>query len=273
MYKRYYIMLFDENKKAAGHIKMELTEKKLIIAIYSKDLKNTGKDEYYLYLSEKGAKSVMLGKINNLKFMEISGSTLAKMQICPENIYNVYITDVSERLVLSGNLDNDLSIVSFKEKLNSEAQSTPNSITFSSENSDENANFQSRILSNEAVEHHAEECEDECPFECGDLGFNWQEVESYEFPLYDIMQTLVKTSDVLNFVWHYGFYLLGINKNDKNTIALGVPCYHGIDPHPFPYLHAISIWVPENNCTSVYGDFGFWVIGIDLNINKYFSLM
>lgn len=113
----------------------------------------------------------------------------------------------------------------------------------------------------------------ECPLECGDMGFNWQEIESYEFPLYDIVQTLVKTSDILNYVWHYGFYILGISKTDKNIISIGVPSYHGFDPHPFPYLHSIAIWVPEANCTSVYGDFGFWVIGIDLNINKYFSLM
>lgn len=104
--------------------------------------------------------------------------------------------------------------------------------------------------------------------EDGDLEFLF----SFRSDLEGIDRRLLSESRVREVVAYYGFYLYGVKRDNRNLVCFGIPAYYDQDPHPFYPYHKQSIWAKENGGTSNYGEFGYWLIGLDKLSGQFYPV-
>ncbi len=108
----------------------------------------------------------------------------------------------------------------------------------------------------------------ECkPFSAAGDSSRWWKVKNHQL-LIRILHTsgypnLVLPNSYLNTSYYvYGYYIVGIDCcGSPYSFAYGIPSLYGIDSRPGGFS---CIWKSENNNGELYGEFGYWILKIDM---------
>lgn len=100
-----------------------------------------------------------------------------------------------------------------------------------------------------------------------DLGYFFVENKNIS----DIDKRLVNP-ELISMVKYYGYFIRGENRKNRMLTAVGIPAYYDVDPHPFYKYRLLSIWEPEQRGKTAYGDFGYWIIGINEKSNDFYKV-
>ena len=64
-----------------------------------------------------------------------------------------------------------------------------------------------------------------------------------------------------------------LKKIEEGKILYALEACFGCEEHPMLHLCDYAVWFPKELEDKKIGSLGFWIIGMDLNKNKYFSVI